>query len=114
MVLAVLTPFAALSTFALVELGTNARHDIERTIDAKVDGCMAAVEREAARHIAALQTLSATMDGDLPALRRRADAVLFRMKPDWLTVVPTNAPGGKTARYWAASWWTSPDCPSRL
>jgi two-component sensor histidine kinase len=87
MVLAVLTPFAALTAFALIELGTNARHDIERTIDAKVDGCMAAVEREAARHIAALQTLSATMDGDLPALRRRADAVLLRMKPDWLTVV---------------------------
>jgi two-component sensor histidine kinase len=86
MVLAVLTPFAALTAFALVELGTNARHDVERTIKAKVDGCMAAVEREAARHIAALQTLSATMDGDLPALRRRADAVLLRMKPDWLTI----------------------------
>lgn len=90
MVLAVLTPFAALTAFALVELGASARHDIERTITAKVDGCMAAVEREAARHIAALQTLSATMDGDLGALRRHADAVLVQMKPDWLTVVLAN------------------------
>lgn len=87
MVLAVLAPFAGLSAFALLELGTNARHDIERTIEAKVDGCLAAVEREAARHIAALQTLSATMDGDLPALRRHADAVLLQMRPDWLNVV---------------------------
>jgi two-component sensor histidine kinase len=87
MVAAVLLPFAGLSAFALVELGTNARHDIERTIEAKVDGCMAAVEREAARHIAALQTLSATMDGDVPALRRRADAVFSQLKPDWLNVV---------------------------
>jgi two-component sensor histidine kinase len=87
MVLAVLAPFAALTAFALLELGASARHDVERTIEAKVAGCMAAVEREAARHIAALQTLSATMDGDLPALRRRAGAVLLQMKPDWLTVV---------------------------
>lgn len=86
MVLAVLTPFAALTAFALLELGASARHDIERTIEAKVDGCLAAVEREAARHIAALQTLSATMDGDLGALRRHADAVLGEMKPDWLTI----------------------------
>jgi two-component sensor histidine kinase len=86
MVLAVLAPFAALTAFALIELGTNARHDIERTIRAKVDGCLAATEREAARHIAALQTLGATMDGDLGALRRRADAVLGQMKPDWLTI----------------------------
>lgn len=87
MVLAVLTPFAALTAFALLELGTNARHDVERTIEAKVDGCMAAVEREAARHIAAIQTLGATMDGDPLSLRRHAEAVSVLMQPDWLTVV---------------------------
>lgn len=86
MVLAVLAPFVALSIFALVELESNARHDIERTIRAKVDGCMAAVEREASRHIAAIQTLGAALDGDLPHLRRHAEAVLDQMRPDWLNV----------------------------
>src|SRR5690242_10771853 len=86
MVLSVLAPFAALSAFALVELGAGARQDIERTIRAKVDGCLAAVEREAARHVAAAQTLVAGTDGDLPHLRRHAEAVYRQMRPDWLTV----------------------------
>ena len=59
MVLAVLSPFAALSSWALVELGSNARRDIERTIGAKVAGCLAATEREAARHPADLDTAGA-------------------------------------------------------
>jgi two-component sensor histidine kinase len=87
LVLAVLAPFVALSAFALLEFGTDARRDIERTIRAKVDGCLAATEREAARHVAAIQTLGAALDGDLPHLRRHAEAVLGQMRPDWLTVV---------------------------
>src|SRR5688572_28107482 len=59
MVLAVLAPFAALSLFALIEMSANARQDIERTISAKVNGCLAATEREAARHIADLDTAGA-------------------------------------------------------
>lgn len=87
MVLAVLSPFAALSSWALVELGSNARRDIERTISAKVAGCLAATEREAARHAAVLQTLGSAMDGDLTHLRLHAEAVFSLMRPDWMTIV---------------------------
>ena len=87
MAAAVFLPFAILSAVAIHQLDKNARQDIERTVVAKVDACMAAVEREIGRHAAVNQTLGTAVDDDLNRLQKHAALVLDEMRPDWLNIV---------------------------
>src|SRR3954462_11560773 len=90
MAAAVFLPFAILSAVAIHQLDKNARQDIERTVIAKVDACMAAVEREIERHAAVNQTLGTAVDDDLTHLQKQekqAALVLDKMRPDWLNII---------------------------